>query len=124
MANVSGIVDTRPQYDADLILTKDAGVLTITFGAHAQKVDRINFTLLSDPTKCQPFLITNPDITVTELAERGSHQIVVNMHGEDIVPGTIIAQIDAQSHSGSSFVISDTEFVSHGQRYSITSTWE
>ncbi len=42
------------------------------------------------------------------------------MHGRDIIPGTRIAALVADIDSGLAIALTDTEFVSGGQRYSIS----
>ncbi len=62
MASVASVSNTQ-HYDADLIMTRQNNVLSITFGAKATKVDQVNFTLLSDPAKFKS--LTSTDATVS-----------------------------------------------------------
>ncbi len=43
------------------------------------------------------------------------------MHSTDIAPGTNVAQLTVNMDPGTPIAITDTEFVSAGQKYSLTS---
>lgn len=43
------------------------------------------------------------------------------MHGKDIVPGTNIAVLSVNMDPGTPIAITDTVFVSGGQKYNLTS---
>ncbi len=43
------------------------------------------------------------------------------MHGRDIIAGTQIATLTASIDTGATLSLSDTQFVSGGQRYSLSS---
>ncbi len=50
MASVASVTEA-PRSDADIIMTRQDQIISITFGAKAKKVDQIEFSLLSDPTR-------------------------------------------------------------------------
>jgi hypothetical protein len=50
--------------EADLIVEKKANQVSLIFGAKAEKVDRIELTLLSDPTRLRSLSSTNPDVSI------------------------------------------------------------
>ncbi len=45
MASVAGVTSS-PQYDADIIMTREGDALILTLGKSAQKVDTIDLSLL------------------------------------------------------------------------------
>jgi hypothetical protein len=119
MASVANVSNTQ-HYDADLIMTRHEGALSITFGAKATKVDQVEFTLLSDPTKFKSLTSSNSAVHITGEKETGAYHVTINMHGGDILPGSSIAELVAEIDSGVPIALTDTEFISGGQRYSIT----
>jgi len=65
MASVASVATPEvPRLEADLILSRSGNVLSFVFGAKAEKVDRIEFTLLSDPSRFHSLTTTNPDIQI------------------------------------------------------------
>lgn len=123
MASVSSVTEA-PRSDADFIMTQKDTSLIFTFGAKATNVDQINFTILSDPTRIHSLVSTNPAISVTWEKDTGLYNISVDMHSTDIAPGTNVAQLTVNMDPGTPIAITDTEFVSAGQKYSLTSKWE
>ncbi len=63
MASVSSVAEA-PRMEADLIVEKKANQISLVFGAKAEKVDRIQLSLLSDPTRLRSLSSTNPDISI------------------------------------------------------------
>ena len=108
-------------YDADLVMTRENTTLIFTFGSTAQKVDRIDFTLLGDPARFHSVSSTDTGIEIVGQAEMGVYHVSVDMHGRDIKPGTRVADLISVGDTGSVLAISDTQFVSGGQRYSLSS---
>lgn len=51
----------------------------------------------------------------------GTYHIQINLHGRDVAVGTVIADLVIDSDSNSPIAITDTEFISAGQRYALTS---
>lgn len=123
MASVENITEA-PRLDADIIMKRSNNSLSITFGANAKNVDQVEFTLLSDPTKLRWITINNPDIIVIENKEMGTYHIKVVTHKKNLTPGTLLAQLWVDIDSNTPIAISDTEFISDGQRYALTSKWE
>ncbi len=123
MASVANVSDT-PHYDADLIMSRQGTTLIFTFGSAAQKVDRIDFTLLGDPMRLHSLTATSPDIRITGQTEMGVYHMSIDMHGRDIQPGTRVADLISMIDTGSVLAISDTQFVSGGQRYSMSNKGE
>lgn len=123
MASVANVSDT-PHYDADLIMSRQGTTLIFTFGSAAQKVDRIDFTLLGDPARFHSVSSTDTNIEIVGQAEMGVYHVSIDMHGRDIKPGTRVADLISMIDTGSILAISDTQFVSGGQRYSITNKGE
>ncbi len=123
MASVANVSDTK-HYDADLIMSRSGSILSLTFGTRASKVDQVAFTLLSDPTKFTSLTTTSPSVHIIGQPEMGTYHISIDMHGADIAPGTTIAELVAGIVPGTPIALTDTEFMSAGQRYSITSKWE
>ena len=119
MASVANVSNTQ-HYDADLIMVRHDNVLSITFGAKASHVDQVDFTLLSDPTRCKSLTSTNPDVHITGEKETGAYHVTIDIHGSDIAPGASLAELVAEIESGVPIALTDTEFISGGQRYSIT----
>lgn len=62
----------------------------------------------------------SPDIRVISQTEMGVYHISIDMHGRDIVAGTQVASLIAHMDTGAVLVIADTQFVSGGQRYSMS----
>lgn len=123
MASVENVTET-PRLDADIIMKRSGDSLLFTFGAKGKKVDLIEFTLLSDPTKFRGIKNSNPDISVIDQKDMGTYHVTVNLHGRDMVVGTVIADLMIDSDTNSPIAITDTEFVSEWQRYALTSKWE
>lgn len=119
MASVASVTEA-PRLEADLILKRDGGNLTFIFGANAKKVDHIDFTLLSDPAKFKSLTSSESTVTITGQQEIGAYHVSVNTQGRDIVSGTQIANLIAVIDAGVPLALTDTEFVSEGQRYSMT----
>lgn len=119
MASVASVTEA-PRLEADLIMKRDGGNLIFTFGANAKKVDRIEFTLLSDPAKFKSLTSSDTAIKITGQQEIGTYHVRINTQGRDIVSGTQIATLLAGIDAGVPLAITDTEFVSEGQRYSMT----
>lgn len=118
MASVAGV--TAPQYAADIVMTRQDGSIVLTFGKQAQVVDTIDLTLLGDPTRLHTITAASPDIRIESQPEMGVYHISINMHGRDVTTGTQVASLMAQIDTGAALALSDTEFVSGGQRYSLS----
>jgi hypothetical protein len=123
MASVSSVAET-PRMEADLIVEKKANQVSLIFGAKAEKVDRIELTLLSDPTRLRSLSSTNPDVSIVSDVANWAYQIAIDTHGKDISTGTVVADFVADMQEGAPFILSDTVFVSNGSRYAITSKSE
>jgi hypothetical protein len=61
MANVSQL--TAQKSSADIILSRSDTAMVVTFGSHAEHVDGVSFTLMTDPTRVT--MITSKDSAVT-----------------------------------------------------------
>lgn len=120
MASVAN-VKKGPHYDADIIMNRENTSLIFTFGSTAYKVDRIDFTLLGDPTRFHSISSTDANIQIIGQADMGVYHVSVDMHGRDINPGTRVADLISVVDMGSALAITDTQFVSGGQRYSLSS---
>lgn len=123
MASVSSVAEA-PRMEADLIVEKKANQISLVFGAKAEKVDRIQLSLLSDPTRLRSLSSTNPDISIVSDAVNWAYQITIDTHGRDITTGTVVAEFVADMQEGTPLILSDTVFVSNGGRYAITSKSE
>lgn len=94
MASVAQISAVPVVYPADLIMSRSPkGVISLVFGAHAKKVDRIEFSLLGDPNRLHSVATKNPDIQIVGQSEIGVYRVSVDMHGRDIVAGTQVADL-------------------------------
>lgn len=58
MASVASVTEA-PRSDADIIMTRQGNSLLFTFGAKATKVDTIQFSILSDPTRLHAITTNN-----------------------------------------------------------------
>ena len=105
-------------------MTQQDSTLTLTFGTRAERVDTVDLTLLGDPTRLHSLSATSPDIRVTGQGEMGVYHVSIDMHGRDIAAGTHIADLAVSLDTGATLAISNTQFVSGGQRYSITNKGE
>jgi hypothetical protein len=123
MASVAGVTEA-PHYDADLVMTRQSGDISITLGTRAQAVDTVTLTLLGDPSRLHSITAASPDIRIVGQSEMGVYQISIDMHGRDITSGTQIAGLTAMIDTGATLSLSDTQFVSGGQRYSLSSQGE
>ena len=123
MASVAGVTET-PQYDADLVMTRENSSLIVTFGTRAQAVDTVDLTLLGDPNRLHSITSTHPDVRIVGQSDMGVYHVSVDMHGRDITAGTRIAALTASIDTGAAFSLSDTQFVSGGQRYSMSNKGE
>ncbi|MBC7503683.1 hypothetical protein H7169_01830 [Candidatus Gracilibacteria bacterium] len=123
MASVSNISET-PHYDADLIMTREDSRLDFMIGSRANSVETIDLTLLGDPARLHSLTAMSPDIRVISQTEMGVYHISIDMHGRDIVAGTQVASLIAHMDTGAVLVIADTQFVSGGQRYSMSNKGE
>lgn len=119
MASVASVTEA-PRGDADIIMTRKDTALVFTFGAKATQVDQIQFTLLSDPTRLHSLVSMNPSVHVMGEKDTGLYNITIDTHSSNITPGTNIAELTVQMDPGTPIAITDTEFVSGGQRYSLT----
>ncbi|MBX9808785.1 hypothetical protein K2X92_00135 [Candidatus Gracilibacteria bacterium] len=123
MASVENVTET-PRLEADIIMKRSGNSLSLVFGAKGKKIDQIQFTLLGDPTKFRSISNSNPDITILDQKDMGTYHVQVNFDGRDVAVGTVIADLIIDSDSNSPIAITDTEFVSGGQRYALTSKGE
>jgi hypothetical protein len=87
-------------------------------------VDRVEFSILGDPTRLHNLQSKNSDIQITSQSEMGVYHITIDMHGRDIIAGTEVATLTAMMDTGAILSLSDTEFVSGGVRYSLSSKGE
>ena len=123
VANVSSEVGTQ-HYDADLVMTREDSSLIVTFGTRAQAVDTINLTLLGDPSRLHTITSINPDVRIVGQSDMGVYHVSIDMHGRDIAVGTRIAELTVSIDTGTTLSLSDTQFVSGGQRYSMSNQGE
>lgn len=117
VVNVSNV----PHYDADIMMTRQDDNITFTLGTRAQTVDMIDLTLLGDPSRLHSVTTVSPDIRIIGQSERGVYHVSIDMHGRDIIAGTQIGTLTASIDTGATLSLSDTQFVSGGQRYSLSS---
>ncbi|MBC7498483.1 hypothetical protein H7170_02455 [Candidatus Gracilibacteria bacterium] len=120
VVNVSNV----PHYDADIMMTRQDDNITFTLGTRAQTVDMIDLTLLGDPSRLHSVTTVSPDIRIIGQSERGVYHVSIDMHGRDIIAGTQIGTLTASIDTGATLSLSDTQFVSGGQRYSLSSQGE
>ena len=120
MASVALVSDV-PSYDADIVMTRQNDSIVLTFGKRAQAVDTIDLTLLGDPSRLHSITSINPDFRIVSQSEMGIYHVSIDMHGRDIAAGTPIASLTARIDTGAVLALSDTQFVSGGQRYSLSS---
>ncbi len=123
MASIANVTDT-PHYDADLIMTRQENALTFIFGTRADKVDTVDLTLLGDPSRLHTITSINPDVRIVGQSDMGVYHVSIDMHGRDIAVGTRIAELTVSIDTGTTLSLSDTQFVSGGQRYRITNKGE
>lgn len=123
MASVENITEA-PRLEADIIMKRDNNSLSIIFGANAKSVDQVEFTLLSDPSKFKWITVSDSNITVIENKEMGTYHIKVLANKKNLTPGTLLTQLWVDIDSMTPIAIADTEFVSNGQRYALTSKSE
>ncbi len=125
MASVAQISTPSVVYPADLIMSRSStGMISLVFGAQAKWVDRVEFSILGDPARLHNLQTKNPDIQITSQPETGVYHVSIDMHGWDIIAGTQIATLMATIDTGAVLSLSDTEFVSGGVRYSLSSKGE
>lgn len=120
MANVSN-VSRGAQYDADLILTQKSGILEAVLGANADGVDRVEFTLLSDPTRFRSLTALASDTLITAQPELGTYRVSVNVGGKSVKAGTILTKLSIDIDPQVSIAVTDVAFVSGEDRYNLTS---
>ncbi len=53
-----------PHYDADIVMIRQDGNIVLTLGKSAQAVDRLDLTLLGDPSHLHTITSTNTDIHI------------------------------------------------------------
>lgn len=122
MASVAGV--TTPEYAAEIMMTRQDGSIVLTLGKSAQAVDTIDLTLLGDPSHLHAITSPSTDIRIVRQSDMGVYHISIDMHGRDITAGTQVASLMAQIDTGAALALSDTQFVSGGQRYSLSSQGE
>ncbi len=123
MASVANVSEVS-QFDADLILRRQWNNISLIFGAHAKKVDKIDLTILSDPTRFHSLKSTSNSVRIVWDTEMGAYHLTIDMSGKDIVPGTYIADLIGDIDAGTPIALTDTYFMSLGKRYSLSSKWE
>ena len=123
-ASVASIAEV-PRMEADLIIQKNTiNNISLVFGAKAEKVDHIQFSILSDPTRLRSLSSNNPDIIIISDTINWSYNININMHGRDITTGTIVAELIVDMEENTPLILSDTVFMSNGQKYALTNKSE
>jgi hypothetical protein len=121
MASVANISDA-PHYEADLIMSRSSnGMISLMFGTPAKAVDRVEVSILGDPSRLHSVATQDPDIQITGQSEMGIYHISIDTHGRDIPAGTLIADLIVDIDTSAVLSLSDTEFVSGGVRYSLSS---
>lgn len=123
MASVASVTEA-PRLEADLIMKREWEKLVFTFWANAKKVDRIEFLLLSDPTKFRSLSSNDSNVTVTGQWEIGTYRVSIDLQGNNIASGMQVATLIAGIDAGVPIAITDSEFISEWQRYSLTSKGE
>jgi hypothetical protein len=93
-------------------MTRKDRALSFVFGAKAEKVDKIQFTLLSDPTRLRSLVSTNPLVHVTTEKDTGLYFIQIDLQGATLTPGAILADFAVDIDPGTAIAITDTEFMS------------
>lgn len=93
-------------------MTRKDGILSFVFGAKAEKVDTIQFTIFSDPTKLRSLVSKNPLVHVTTEKDTGVYFIKIDLQGMNLTPGTLLADFTVDIDSGTAIAITDTEFMS------------
>jgi hypothetical protein len=68
------------------MMSRTDKLLSFTFGAKAVKVDKIKFTILSDPTRLHSVVSNNPLIRIESEKDTGLYSISIDMKGSDITP--------------------------------------
>jgi hypothetical protein len=119
MASVANVTSST-RYDADIVMTRATEHIILTLGTRASSVDRINLTLLGDPTRLRGIATTDADIAISSQPDMGVYKISIDGHGRDIPAGTRIADLIGDMESSAPLTLSDTEFVSGGMRYSLS----
>jgi hypothetical protein len=118
MASVAQVA--QPQYDADLVMRHTDHGVEIIMGHAASTVDTIEFRLLTDPSDAVVFAPSSG--TVVSEGE-GVTAFVRSFGHTDVPAGTVIAifpGIDAKNP----IALTDAEFTSREERYSLTSKGE
>lgn len=118
MASVSQIA--QPQYDADIVMEREGDVVTLIMGKTAQKVDTINLRFLSNPADA---IVWTPSAGTIVDETEGAYLFIRSYGSEDITSGTVIASFSGIP-ADAPIALTDTEFVSGGVKYSLTSKGE
>lgn len=118
MASVSEIA--LPQYEADIVMERKGETLTLIMGKTAEKVDTISLRLLTNPTDIIKLVPSSG--TIVDETE-GAYLFIRSYGTEDINAGSIIVSFSGIS-SDVPVALTDTEFVSGGVKYSLTSKGE
>ena len=119
MASVSNVVEA-PKLEADIIMSHESNMLSIVFGTKAEKVDQIEFTLLGDPSRLQSLVSTTANIQISSQPDMGAYRVVIQTNGQDLSPSQKIADLKIDVDTETPLALTDTVFVSGGQRYNLT----
>lgn len=118
MASVSQVA--TPSYDADIVMEREGTTVRVLMGREALAVDSIEFRLLSDPGDVLVLLPTTGTIT----PEQDGMSLYVRAFASDTVPaGTVITEFTGIPENAP-ITLTDAEFTSGGERYSLTSKGE
>ena len=114
MASVSQVA--TPSYDADIVMEREGTTVRVLMGREALAVDSIEFRLLSDPGDALVLLPTTGTITPEQ---DGMILYVRAFAGETVPAGTVIAEFTGIPENAP-ITLTDAEFTSGGERYSLT----
>ena len=114
MASVAEVA--QPQYSADIVMERQGDTVSIIMGKAAQKVDSIELRLLTNPA--DEIVLTPSAGTITDETE-GSYLYVQSYGSEDVPTWAVIVTFSGIPEDVP-IAITDTEFVSAGERYSLT----
>jgi hypothetical protein len=92
MASVANVATPIVTYDADLVLTRETNVATLTLGTPVKSADRIDLTLLSDPARIRGVTSIDSRTTVTPGGD-GTYRISIATSGGDLTPGRVLTSL-------------------------------
>lgn len=118
MANVSQV--TAPSYDADIVMERTDRGVQIIMGKDATAVDTVSMRLMTDPSDA---IVWTPTLGTVVSEGEGVVIFVRSFAHQDIARGTIIAEFP-NINRRFPIALTDAEFTSGEERYSLTTKGE